>query len=55
MTLEDFGIYTYEVRLAHDSGEITLTTMASSEAHAIRTILTIERAPRSAILSVKKA
>ena len=52
--LETFGIGIYAVTLKHDKGKVTIQTHATSEEHAIRNILAIERAPRNAVLSVKK-
>jgi hypothetical protein len=51
--LATFGIGIYAVTLKHDKGKVTIRTNATSEEHAIRNVLEFERAPRSAVLSVK--
>jgi hypothetical protein len=52
--LATFGIGIYAVTLKHDKGKVTIQTNATSEEHAIRNILAIERAPRNAVIKVRK-
>lgn len=52
--LATFGIGIYAVTLKHDKGKVTIRTNATSEEHAIRNILSFERAPRSAVVAVRR-
>lgn len=44
----------YQVRLRHDAGQVTVTTVAESEAAAIRIVLAAELAPRRAVLRTRR-
>ena len=45
----------YRAKLKHDSGKITIYTMARNLEQAIEQILKAELAPRRAILSIEEA
>lgn len=44
----------YRVRLRHDAGTVTLTTVANTLSDAVAVILHTERAPARAVISARQ-
>jgi hypothetical protein len=49
-----YEIALYTVKLKHDKGTVSFTTSANTHESAKNIVCSIERAPESAVISVKK-